>query len=141
LWRIQPGLGREGRECFGGWGRCPLCGQLYHNIQDVYLKGVVVLTMHMCYEHLCHFVYLEVVLAIRLELELTKGSLSTVNHCSGGYETRHCVRYWSVLQREPSLRTSATRLEQLRDCEGPPPLDVPRKVMDIARDMSKSERK
>lgn len=38
-----------------------------------------------------------------------------------------------ALHRDPLLRRSATRLEQLRDSEGPPPLDVPKKVMDIGR--------
>ncbi|KAF7984060.1 hypothetical protein HWV62_17603 [Athelia sp. TMB] len=38
-----------------------------------------------------------------------------------------------VLHRDPSLSMSATREEQLRDSDGPPPEDVPRKVMDIGR--------
>lgn len=38
-----------------------------------------------------------------------------------------------VLHRDPSPSTSATREEQLRDSEGPPPEDVPRKVTDMGK--------
>ena len=40
-----------------------------------------------------------------------------------------------VLHKEPSLSKSHTREEQLRGLVGPPPLEVPRKVMTISRCM------
>lgn len=38
-----------------------------------------------------------------------------------------------VLHRDPSPSTSATSEEQLRDSEGPPPEDVPKKVTDMGK--------
>lgn len=38
-----------------------------------------------------------------------------------------------ILHRDPSPSRSAIREEQLRDSEGPPPEDVPKKVMDMGK--------
>lgn len=45
-----------------------------------------------------------------------------------------------ALHKDPFPRTSAIRLEQLRESEGPPPLEVPRKVTSIGCDLGGRDR-
>ncbi len=48
-----------------------------------------------------------------------------------GYKSRWSGKFEDVLQRDWSASISQTREEQFLDSEGPPPLEVPRKVTAI----------
>lgn len=96
-------------------------------------------TMHMCDKYLRDFGNLRVIVRMRLKMKLAQSALGTVDHYSGHYMSRSCTRQETVLHRSPFPSTSATREEQFRVRVGPPPLELPRKVIDIARDISNSE--
>lgn len=84
-------------------------------------------------EYFVHLADLDALCSIpRLQRELAEGALGAVHHCHELMSNHELyATICCVLHRDPSPRTSATRDEQLRDSDGPPPEDVPRKVTDI----------
>jgi hypothetical protein len=69
-----------------------------------------------------------------LEGELTECPLRTVDHYRPISTVTLLTRIGVVLSRSP-FPMSTTRLLQLRDSDGPPPLEVPRKNTDIGWDI------
>ena len=90
--------------------------------------------MHVGDEHFANFAQPAMIHAAptrRLQRELSHCTLSTINHYKKRQlrATRESSSY--SLHKDPSPNVSITRLEQLRDSIGPPPLEVPRNVTDI----------
>ena len=81
--------------------------------------------------NLAHPAMIHVAPTRRLQCELPHCALSTINHYKKRQlrATRESSSY--SLHKDPSPNVSITRLEQLRDSIGPPPLEVPRNVTDI----------
>lgn len=87
-------------------------------------------TMHVCDEDLGDLLNAQTVLGMkRLKKELTGGALGTVDHWRKVNKGRKTGA--DILQSDPSFRMSQTSEEQFLDSEGPPPLEVPRKVTNI----------
>ena len=94
------------------------------------------LTVHMGYEYLAYLRYFESLSCVLcgLQRELSQGAFSPVYHW---YRSTTIPEQseGKILHREPSPTTSSTREEQLRDSEGPPPEEVPKKVAVIHCDI------
>jgi hypothetical protein len=92
--------------------------------------------MHMSYEEFRDLISFEIGPAVWLECKLTKGTFGTIEHLTNRLLTWLLRNEWGILQREPSPRTSQTKDEQFLDSEGPPPLEVPRNVIDMMEGMA-----